>query len=73
MIVTPGNGSIIDVVIPPNFGNFDYSTTPFITINTRTGRGASLIPVMEFKETFKDDRGIKRSGLVGITSVIDCI
>ena len=73
LIVTPGNGSIVDVIIPSNFGNFDYSTTPFITINTRTGRGASLIPVMEFKETFKDDRGIKRSGLVGITSVIDCI
>ena len=73
LVVTPGNGSVIDVVLPNDFGNFEYNSTPFIVINTRTGRGASLIPVMEFKETFKDDGGIKRSGLVGITSVIDCI
>ena len=72
MVITP-NGSIIDVVLPDNFGDFNYYSTPLITINTRTGRGASLIPIMEFKETFKDDRGIDRSGLVGITSVIDCI
>ena len=73
LVVTPGNGSVIDVVLPNDFGNFEYNSTPFIVINTRTGRGASLVPVMEFKETFKDDGGIKRSGLVGITSVIDCI
>lgn len=73
LVVTPGNGSVIDVVLPDDFGDFNYNSTPLITINTRTGRGASLIPIMEFKETFKDDRGIDRSGLVGITSVIDCI
>ena len=73
LVVTPGNGSVIDVVLPNDLGNFEYNSTPFIVINTRTGRGASLVPVMEFKETFKDDGGIKRSGLVGITSVIDCI
>lgn len=74
VIVTPGNGSIIGVKNDSTISNFNFNSTPSIIINTETGRGASLIPVMEFKATSsKDDSGIKRSTLVGITSVIDCI
>lgn len=74
VIVTPGNGSIIGVRPDPATGNREFSTTPTIIINTQTGRGASLIPVMEFKPKIDtDNSGVKRSTLVGITSVIDCI
>jgi hypothetical protein len=70
-ILTPGNGSIIDVNIP----NIDseYNFIPSITINTRTGRGADLIPILSYKQLGNTDTTPNRSGLVGITSVIDCI
>ena len=71
-VVTPGNGSVIDVLFPYIPDEFD--SIPDITINTRNGRGAKLIPIMEYKPRERTDTsGVKRSGLVGITSVIDCI
>ena len=74
VIVTPGNGSIVGVIPDTETGNREFSRTPTIIINTQTGRGASLIPVMEFKPKIDtDNSGVKRSTLVGITSVIDCI
>ena len=72
LVVTPGNGSIVD--ISGNINTNEFNTIPNIIINTQTGTGASLIPIIEFKQTTnRDDTGIRRSTLVGITSVIDCI
>jgi hypothetical protein len=72
-VITPGNGSIIDVNIPVNI-DAEYNSIPRITINSRNGVGANLIPILTYKQSENTDTsGVVRSGLVGITSVIDCI
>ena len=72
-IPTEGNGSIIDVRIPVDL-NSEYNFIPKITINSRNGVGANLIPILTYKQMENvDTSGVARSGLVGITSVIDCI
>ena len=72
-VITPGNGSIIDVRIPVNI-DAEYDSIPKITINSRNGVGANLIPILTYKQLENTDTsGVTRSGLVGITSVIDCI
>ena len=72
-IPTPGNGSIIDVKIPINL-DAEYNFIPKIIINSRNGVGANLIPILTYKQLDNvDTSGVERSGLVGITSVIDCI
>ena len=71
-VVTPGNGSIVDVVFP--FIPTEFDSIPDIIINTKNGRGASLIPILEYVPRERTDTsGVKRSGLVGITRVSDCI
>ena len=72
-VITPVNGSIIDVRIPVNI-DAEYNSIPKITINSRNGVGANLIPILTYKQLENTDTsGVARSGLVGITSVIDCI
>tara|TARA_B100000902_G_scaffold98560_1_gene101001 strand:+ start:172 stop:2565 length:2394 start_codon:yes stop_codon:yes gene_type:complete len=72
-VPTEGNGSIIDVRIPTNM-NAEYNFIPKITINSKNGVGANLIPILAYKQLENvDTSGVARSGLVGITSVIDCI
>ena len=71
-IPTPGNGSIIDVRIPVNM-DAEYNFIPKIIINSRNGVGANLIPILTYKQLDNVDTTTNRSGLVGITSVIDCI
>ena len=72
-VITPGNGSIIDVRIPVNL-DAEYNFIPKITINSRNGVGANLIPILTYKQLGNvDTSDVNRSGLVGITSVIDCI
>ncbi len=69
IIVTPGNGSIIDIQIPTNFKH-EFTTRAGMLIDSRTGFGAKLIPIMkDTNQSTVDD--IVRP-LVGITSVIDC-
>ena len=70
-IVSP-NGSIVDVIRPTNtIGGFDI--TPALTINTNTGVGAEVIPIMKFTPSYVS--GISTTSTVGIavTSVIDCV
>lgn len=69
-IVTTPNGSIVSVQIPTNY-NQQFAQRPILIINTSTGIGANLIPVMRYKQQFTSDR--EQRPLVGITSVIDCI
>ena len=72
-VITPGNGSIIDVRIPVNL-DAEYNFIPKVVINSRSGVGANLIPILTYKQLDNvDTSGVNRSGLVGITSVIDCI
>ena len=71
-IPTDGNGSIIDVRLPFN-PDAEYDFIPRPIINSRNGVGANLIPILSYKELDSVDRTPNRSGLVGITSVIDCI
>ncbi len=68
--VTPGNGSIV-YVDPTPTGGFGFSKRPRVRINSTTGYGAEIIPVMKYNVQFTDDSAGVRP-LVGITSVIDC-
>jgi len=70
---TPGNGSIIVTPLPTILPDPEYDFIPEPIINTKTGRGAKLIPILSYKDTNIVDKTPDRSGLVGITSVIDCI
>ena len=70
---TPGNGSIIIVPLPQILPDPEYDFIPEPIINTKTGRGAKLIPILSYKDMGIVDKTPDRSGLVGITSVIDCI
>ncbi len=71
-VPTEGNGSIIDVRIPVNM-DAEYNFIPKAIINSRNGVGANLIPILTYKQLDSVDSTSNRSGLVGITSVIDCI
>jgi hypothetical protein len=72
-LITP-NGSIIQVNVPTNY-NQTFGSIPTITINTSTGIGAKVIPVMKFtpqgttvNENLKIDA--KQSQVI---NVVDCI
>ena len=73
-LLTTPNGSIINIQVPNTF-NVEFDDYPEITINTNTGTGASLIPIMSYKPLSNQDnlKPDTRRTLVGITSVIDCI
>ena len=71
-IVSPGSGAIIDVKIPSNIiGGF--KDIPALTINTSTGVGAELIPVMQFTPNYSSTTGIPAVSGIAVTSVIDCV
>ena len=65
-----GNGSIIKIELPTDF-KFEFTSRPRISINSDTGYGAEIIPIMKDINQFRVDDSVKP--LVGITSVIDCV
>jgi hypothetical protein len=71
-IVTPGSGAIIGIepIVNPIGG---FKTTPTLTINTRTGVAANVVPLMKFTPTYNtvNQTATAISGIV--TSVIDCV
>ena len=77
-IVTPGSGAIIGIqpLTNPICG---FKTQPTLTINTRTGVAADVVPLMKFTPTYNTVNQTATatatataiSGIV--TSVIDCI
>ena len=69
IIVTPGNGSIIDVQVPIDFNN-EFDIRPIVRVDTTTGTGAEFIVVMSDVKQLSTDTIVRP--LVGITSVIDC-
>jgi len=73
LTITP-NGSIIGVQLPTDF-NLEIDSRPIITLNTKTGIGGRLLPIMKYNNQFITDNNDGSSGirpLIGITSVIDC-
>ena len=72
-LITP-NGSIIQVNVPRNY-NQTFGNAPPITINTSTGVGAKLIPVMKFTplgigSTVNQNINANQSQVI---NVVDCI
>ena len=65
-----GNGSIIGVDLPTDF-SFEFTSMPRISINSNTGYGAEILPIMKDINQSRVDDSVKP--LVGITSVIDCV
>ena len=64
-LITP-NGSIVQVNVPKNY-NQTFENAPPITINTSTGVGANLIPVMKFTPQGATANQNQ------VISVVDCI
>ena len=74
-IITTPSGSIAQIKFPPNI-NTEFSTAPTIVVNTKTGVGANIIPIMSTKGLFATDTGAderRARPLIGIEKVIDCI
>jgi hypothetical protein len=74
-IVTPGSGAIIGIkpLTNPICG---FDRTPTLTINTRTGVAADVVPLMKFTPTYNtiNQDQINQAAISGIvTSVVDCV
>ena len=72
-IITP-NGSVVKVKLPNNF-NQSFARPPIITINTNTGVGAEVIPVMKYTQqgifVNKDSKSVIDQKQV--IDVVDCV
>ena len=71
-IISPGSGAIVDVKLPTNIIG-EFKTIPTLTINTNTGVGAELIPVMQFTPNYSSTTGVPAVSGIAVTSVIDCV
>ena len=69
-----GSGAIIGVNQLPN-STCGFKDIPTLTINTNTGVGAELIPVMQFTPNYSSTTGVPAVSGIGIavTAVIDCV
>ena len=73
-IVAPGSGAIVGIKpVINSIGGF--KTTPTLTINTRTGVAANVVPLMKFTPTYNTvNQTATATSISGIvTSVIDCV
>ena len=73
-IVTPGSGAIIGIE-PLRTPVCGFDEAPTLTINTRSGVAADLVPIMKFTPTYTtvDQDKVNQAAISGITSVVDCI
>ena len=74
-ITTSPSGCIAIINFPTNVKT-EFTTIPTFAVNTKTGVGANIIPIMSFKPLFVNDTGAEErrtKPLIGIPSVIDCI
>jgi len=73
-IVTPGSGAIIGIqpLTNPVCG---FDEAPTLTINTRSGVAADLVPIMKFTPTYTtvDQDKVNQAAISGITTVVDCV
>ena len=72
MGVTTNNGSVVDAYIPTDF-KYEFSKRPILVINSNTGLGAEVVPVMlDVVQSVVDDSATRITPLIGITTVVDC-
>jgi hypothetical protein len=74
-IVTPGSGAIIGIE-PLRTPVCGFDKAPTLTINTRSGVAADLVPIMKFTPIYTtvDQNQINQQAAIsGITTVVDCI
>ena len=70
--ILTANGSIIGV-ISPNSCKQEFSTYPTLSINTNTGEGAVLYPVLEYVPQYTIDNSNLLVGIGSIVNVVDCV
>ncbi len=70
-ILTP-NGSIIDFKSNGTCKQ-TFKTTPTVSINTKTGQGAVIYPVLQFVPQFIVDNPDLSVGITSIVNVVDCV
>jgi hypothetical protein len=70
--ILTSNGSIIGVT-SPNSCKQEFETYPNITINTKTGLGAVLYPVVEYVPRFIADNPELSVGISTFVKVVDCV
>jgi len=70
--VTTNNGSIVDAYVPTDF-KYEFNRRPILVINSNTGLGADVVPVMlDVVQSVVDDSATRITPLIGITTVVDC-
>ena len=69
--ILTANGSIIGV-ISPNACKQQFLSYPTLSINTNTGEGAVLYPVVEYVPQYIIDNANLLVGITSIVSIVDC-
>jgi len=70
--VLTANGSIIDFRSPTDCKQ-QFKTPPVVSINTRTGEGAVIYPVLQFVPQFIVDNPDLNVGITSVVNVVQCI
>ena len=70
--ILTANGSIIGV-ISPNACNQQFLSYPVLSINTNTGEGALLYPVVQYVPQYTIDNSNLLVGIGSIVNVINCV
>ena len=70
--VLTANGSIIDFKSNGNCKQ-TFNTTPDVSINTKTGEGAVIYPVLQFVPQFIVDNPDLKVGIGSVVNVVDCV
>lgn len=70
--ILTANGSIIGFT-SPNSCKQEFSTYPTITINTNTGQGGILYPVVEYVPQYIVDNPALKVGISSFVKVVDCV
>lgn len=73
-LITTPNGSIVKIQVPTNFNQL-FSNTPTLIINTNTGVGANLVPVMKYvpQGLYLNKNAKLKISQDKIINVVDCI
>lgn len=70
--ILTSNGSIIGVQSPTSCKQ-EFNTYPTITINTKTGQGAILYPVVEYVPRYITNNPALSAGISTFINVVDCV
>lgn len=70
--VLTANGSIIDFKSSGTCKQ-QFKTRPTVSINTRTGAGAEIYPVLQFVPQFITDNPDLSVGITSVVNVVDCV